>query len=347
MQKRIFSITLLVFTVFGLSAVQAVPAKKIPGQKASQPKKMYRWVDENGKIFLSDQVPPDQVQHRREKLSEKGQVVEVTEKAKTKEQFALDQRLDALRKAQEGIIAKQKVNDKVLLSAFRNLNDMQEALKKKMHAMDSQIKILHGNKGRAETALENHLKRAANHERSGERIPVPLTQEIDKAKAQIRAVEAEIESQEGKKRHVKTAFEADIERYKFLTHSETEAPQALSDKTAEIKAAVELGLYLCGGPAQCARAWQSAHQFVRTYSTTPPDIDNEKLLMTAEPTADSDLSLSVSKIDMGNRQQQLFLDIRCRQSSLGSELCASDKVRDIRTSFRTYIENGVAGISAN
>ena len=114
-----------------------------------------------------------------------------------------------------------------------------------------------------------------------------------------------------------------------------------------MKAAVELGLYLCGSPAQCEKAWESAHQFVRTFSTRPTDINNEKLLMTAEPAADSDLSLSVSKIDMGNNQQQLFLDIRCRQSSLGMELCASDKVRDIRTSFRTYIENGVAGTNAD
>lgn len=336
MQDRCLSISLLLFVALGLAAGQAAYAKK-----------MYRWVDENGKTFLSDQVPPEQAQHRREELSEQGRIVQITEKAKSREQIELDRRLEALRKAQEEIIAKQKVNDKVLLSTFRSLKDMQDALKKKMSAMDSQIKLLHGNKSSAETELENHLKRAASHERSGEKIPALLTQNIDKAKAQVEAVEAEIEKQEDKKRHEKAAFEADIDRYKFLTHSATVAPQELSDKTAEMKAAVELGLYLCGNTAQCAKAWESAHQFVRAYSTTAPDIDNEKLLMTAEPMTDSDLSLSVSKIDMGNNQQQLFLDIRCRQSSLGTELCASDKVRDIRTSFRTYIENGVAGISSN
>lgn len=332
MQNRIISTRLLVCCVLGLTVVQTAHAKK-----------MYRWVDENGKTFLSDQVPPEHVQHRREKLSEKGRIMEVTEKAKTKEQLALDRRLEALRKAQEDIIAKQKANDKVLLSTFRNLNDMQEAMKKKMHAMDSQLKLLQGNKSHAEDELENHLRNAAHHERSGEKIPAVLTRDIDKAKAQIRTVEAEIEKQEDKKRQVKAAFEADIERYKFLTHSDTEAPQTLSDKTAEMKAAVELGLYLCSGPGPCGKAWESAHRFVRTFSTTAPDIDNEKLLMTLEPVTDTDLSLSVSKIDMGNNQQQLFLDIRCRQSSLGIELCASGKVRNIRTSFRSYIENGVAG----
>lgn len=306
-------------------------------------KKMYRWVDENGNIYLSDKVPPDQSRHRREKLSEHGRVLEITEKAKSKEQIALDRRLEALRKAQEEIIAKQKVNDKVLLSAFRNLGDMQEALNKKMRAMDSQVMLLHSNQNRAENELENHLRRAATYERSGETVPAALSKQIQDAKAQIRAVEAEIHKQEDKKQQVKAAFEADIERYKFLTHSNTEAPQELSDKTAEMKAAVELGLYLCTSPEHCARAWERAHHFVSQFSTTPPDIDSDKLLMTAEPQQDSDLSLSVSKIDMGNQQQQLFLDIRCRQSSLGAELCASDKVRDIRTSFRKFIESGEAG----
>ena len=336
MPDRIFSRILLLFAVLGLTAGQSVLAKK-----------MYRWVDENGKTFLSDQVPPEQVQYRREKLSAKGWVIEVTEKAKTKDQIALDRRLDALRKAQEEIIAKQKVNDKVLLSAFRNLNDMQDALKNKMHAMDLQIMMLHGNKNRAETELENHLKHAASYERSGEKIPATLTRNSNKAKGQIKAVDAEIAKQEGKKGLVKTAFEADIERYKFLTQSATKAPQELGDKTAEMKAAVELGLFFCANLEQCTKAWESAHHFVRAFSTTLPDIDNEKLLMTAEPQADTDLSLSVSKVDMGNQQQQLFLDIRCRQSSLGEELCASDKVRDIRASFRRYIENGVAGTNPN
>jgi hypothetical protein len=177
MQDRAFFISLL-FAVLCLTAGQA------------HAKKMYRWVDENGKTFLSDQVPPEQVQHRREELSEKGRVVQITEKAKTKEQIELDRRLEALKKQQESIIARQKANDKVLLSTFRNLRDMEDTLKKKMHAIEGRIGLLGNNKHRAETELENHLQHAANLERSGEKIPAVLTRNIDKAKAQIKAVQA-------------------------------------------------------------------------------------------------------------------------------------------------------------
>ena len=60
------------------------------------------------------------------------------------------------------------------------------------------------------------------------------------------------------------------------------------------------------------------------------------------PDTDNDLSLAISKIDLGDRKQKLFLDIRCRESSIGMELCASKKVQDIRVAFKRYLETSLA-----
>ena len=38
-------------------------------------KKMYRWTDEHGGIYFSDQVPPEQAQHSRAELSKTGRVL--------------------------------------------------------------------------------------------------------------------------------------------------------------------------------------------------------------------------------------------------------------------------------
>jgi hypothetical protein len=85
-----------------------------------------------------------------------------------------------------------------------------------------------------------------------------------------------------------------------------------------------------------------AHQFINRYGTTTINIDSDKLIMGNMPASDSDLSLSISKTVQEGNKQQLFLDIRCRQSSLGIELCASQKVRDIRSAFKPYIESALA-----
>lgn len=332
MPIRLFPVALILPGLLGLLLSQPVSAKK-----------MYRWVDENGKTYLSDQVPPDQTQYRRESLSAKGRVLEVTEQAKSKEQLALDARLEKLKKAQEKIIAKQKSQDKVLLSTYRSIEDMNTSLNKKMQAMDSGINVLQTNLKQIETRLENQLRKAAGLERNGEKIPQILLDDIKSIKTQIETSKTEIDKRREKKQLVRTEFEADIVRYKYLTQSTSAEARKLSDMSSEILAADALGLYQCKDDSDCTKAWEIARQFVNTHSTTATDIVNDTLIMTREPATDNDLSLSISKIDLENKKQQLFLDIRCRQSSLGAELCAGPKVKEIRSAFRTFIESGLKG----
>ncbi|MGZ5007948.1 MAG: DUF4124 domain-containing protein [Methylobacter sp.] len=310
---------------------------------SSQPafaKKMYKWVNENGETVFSDQVPPEHAELRRESLNEKGRVVEITEKAKTKEQQAIDDRLNALKKAQEKIIAQQAANDKVLLSTFRNVKDMEASLYTTMQSLDAQRNTAQSNLKRVEDQLASQQKKAAELERNGKKVPQNLLNEIKQTETQIQAAYAEINKQIEKKNRAKAEFEANIERFKFLTQNNADPSQA-SDGSAQAKVANEIGLYTCETDALCAKAWVSAHDFIKTNATTPIDTDTDKLIMGRAPASDSDLSLSVSKIEDENKKQQLFLDIHCRESSLGTELCASQKVRDIRSAFRPFIEAAV------
>ncbi len=268
-------------------------------------------------------------------------MLEVTEEAKTKEQQAMDNRLQMLKKAQEKIIAQQAANDKVLLSTFRNLDDMQASLYATMQSLDAQRNVAQGNLKRVESQLEAQQKKAAELERDGKKVPKALLDEIKQTEAQIQIAYAEINKQIEKKNRVKTEFEADIERFKFLTQQNTD-PSKATDQAQQANLIEEIGLYGCENEALCAKAWTIAHDFIKDNATTPIDTDTDKLIMGRAPANDNDLSLSVSKIEDENKKQQLFLDIHCRESSLGTELCASQKVRDIRASFSPYIKSALA-----
>ena len=325
MQIRTFSNSVFLAFLLCLFASQSVHAKK-----------MYKWVDEHGKTIFSDQVPPEQSQLRRESLNEKGRVVDVTEKAKTKEQLAQDERLNALKQAQEKVIAQHLARDKVLLNTFRNLDDMQAALAGKMQTLDTQKHALEGNLKRAESQLETQQKKAAAIERKGAKIPQATLDEIKATQAQIQVAHGEIDKHAEKKNQLKAEFEADIERFKFLTKANTDT-QKTSANIAD-----ELGLYPCNSDAQCSKAWETARNFINTHSTTAIEINTDKLIMAHAPATESDLSLSLTKIDSADKKHQLFLDIRCRESSLGKELCASKKAKDIRSAFKPYIESALA-----
>ena len=300
--------------------------------------KMYRWVDEQGNVKFSDQVPPDQVKHRRESLSEKARVIEVVEKEKTKAQRELEKRFLILRKQQEEIIAKQKSHDKVLLSTFRTIDDMELAYKRKMLALDGQIKIFQRNLKRLEQQLQQLQKRAAQYERDGRKEPPGLLARIADFKEQISQANLDISMQIEKNKKVEEDFKADISRFVFLTQSEA-GSKFLSRKTAENKSENELGLFICETEVLCDKAWLAAKRFVYTYSTTKLDIETDALIMSMAPYRDTDLSISVSKMDVGKKRKQIFLDIRCRKSSLGTELCRGEKAKKIRYSFSDYIKS--------
>lgn len=325
--------TLKTTTLVALAALLLV----VPSVQA---KKMYRWVDENGNVYFSDQVPPDQVQHKRETLTEKARIVETVEKAKTAEELAQQKRLDALRKEQEKIVAKQAANDKVLLSTFRSLDDMEKALGNKLASFDAKRKVIEGNIERLQSQLLKQEQQAAEHERNGQKVPGKLLDEIAATKQQIGQSNQELADHHSERQNTEKAFRADMARFQFLTQANADAKAANSSLAAS-NAGNELGLFVCQDAEQCQKAWKLAGEFVAANSSTGPDVETEKLIMRAAPQQDDDLSLSASLLEQG-KVRQIFLDIRCRQSSLGNELCNGAKVKSLRQSFAPYLQSGLA-----
>ncbi len=305
---------------------------------ANAAKKMYRWVDDNGKVFFSDQVQPKDVKHRRESLNQNARVIEVVEKEKTKAERELVKRLVLLRKQQEAIINKQKSHDKVLLSTYRSVKDMEVALRGQMLAFDSKRKVVRGNLNRLELQLLQKQRKAAQYERDGRSIPANLITDIATSKAQIDSTYMEISNQFQKKKRIRQEFENDISRFAYLININREDDNS-GYLNVKHKAANELGLFICETSVRCDRAWVSAKQFIRINSTVAIDIETDTLIMSHKPYRDNDLSLSISKMNEQDGSQQLFLDIRCRKSSLGNALCRSKRVKDIRHSFNDFIKS--------
>ena len=310
------------------------------GSTAVFAKKMYRWTDDNGNTFFSDQVPPEHARYRRDSLSPKGRVIEVTEKAKTKEQQAQDRRLAELRRQQEKIIGNQRIHDKALLNTYHSKEDLLAGLNSRLFTLDTEKKVIENTIKQLNQTLSWQQKQAALLERDGKKVPPKALNDMRQIQDQIRKSELAILANADKKHQVETEYKADIDRFVYLT--ETKDKASASSKIASIIEANKLGLFYCNNDHQCNKAWEIGHKFVNYYSTTPPDIYNDKLIMNRPPATDFDLSLSLSKIALNEEDYQLFLDIRCRDSSLGRELCASGKVSEIRSLFRPYINNALS-----
>ncbi len=302
---------------------------------------LYRWVDNNGNVYYSDQVPPEHAEHRREALNKNARTIKVFERDKTKAQRELEKRLQKLRRQKDKIVAKQRSYDRVLLSTYRSVGDMQIALKAKMSALETQKQLVKGNLRRLELQLLQQQKKAAQYERDGTKVPAKLLADISASKEKVEETFIDISKRIEKKKKSRQQFEVDIARYAFLTQSDSVSSKVLSQKTAENKAADELGLFICETSKQCNKAWISAKQYVFTHSMTALDIETNRLIMSQAPYKDNELSLSVSKLKTDDDKFQLFLDVRCRNSSLGKELCKASKAKKLRRSFNGYIKSAL------
>ncbi len=327
-QVHFFSVLFCLIMVF-ISTTQVVQAEK----------KMYRWIDEKGNVFVSDRVPPNQVKYKRESLNKNARIIETVEKEKTRDQRELAKRLAKLRQQQEKIIQKQKTHDKVLLSTYRTIDDMRIALKGKMLAFDRERHIVSGSIEHLEKQLKRQQKQAAQFERDGLKVPKIWVEKIAASKSQIKQGLLEFARLLDKKKQFQESFKADIGRFTFL--SKSDATNIKQNQVAETKAANELGLFFCESVEQCDRAWKAAETFVESHSMTPLNITSNTLIMSSLPTRNAELSLSVSRLNMKGNKQQLFLDIQCYDSFRGKALCNGKKTKNIRQSFNVYIKSAL------
>ena len=304
-------------------------------------KKMYRWVDEAGNVYFSDQVPPDQSGFKRETLNEKAKVLDVLEKAQTPAQIAQQKKLDTLRVEQEKIIAKQLSNDKVLLANFRTLADMRRAYDNKRAALDLDQKLLEGNIKRLEQQLLQLQQRAADLERNAQKVPEKLLADITTTKQGLEATKLELNHRIADRQKTEKELQADLDRYQFLTQSAEDRKKVSNTPTDESKDVNSLGVFTCQNSSQCEKAWKFAGEFVAEFSATGKNIETDKLIMRAAPQTDDELSLSVAKLETDG-QQQIFLDVHCTQTSLGDDLCRSNKVKNLRQSFAPYVQAQLA-----
>lgn len=311
----------------------------LDGQTASA-RKMYRLEDEKGKTLYTDQIPAEKNVYQQEILNAKGRPIQAKEKAKSLEQQILENRLAELRKEAAKLIARQKIHDDALLGTFHSSDEIAAALTAKMQGFDGERKVIETNLKNATEQLNSHFKTAADFERNGQQVPEMTLSNIKANQQQIEKLKLALRANLDRQKLSREEYNADIQRFLFLTQTTKKSKE--ETLIPSIKEANSLGLFYCDNDHQCNKAWTIARNFIDKYSTTEPNIFNDKLIMNRPPSKDTDISLSLSRIALTDNDYLLFLDIICQESAPGRELCSSSKVKEIRSLFRPFINNALS-----
>ncbi|HHJ39919.1 MAG: hypothetical protein AXA67_04355 [Methylothermaceae bacteria B42] len=307
--------------------------------------KMYQWKDKDGNIHYSDTVPADESEHQRI-IYDKSQMrrLKVVERAKTPEELAREMRLAQLRREEKKLLDEQLARDRALLRTYRNEEDLELALKGQLNTIDARIKVLSANIKRQYALLDAHIKKAADIERKGKKPPKSLIENIQATRRQIQQHQLKIAHENKAKELVRQKYAKDLQRFRRLMKQMQKGIKKTAttrpDTEPSSKQRVILSVVHCTENHDCGRAWQLARIYLKMHSSTPLYIDSENILHAHDPIKEDDIALTVARIH-NDKYDTLFLDVRCKLSTIGEEVCKSPKVREIRAGFVHFIREGL------
>ncbi len=297
--------------------------------------KLFRWVDAEGNVHYSDKVPPQHSRNERRQLDKRGFEIDRVDKAKSKEEIARQEELKRLRAEKQRLIERQKKKDDVLLATFRTEDDLLMASNGRIASIDAIIQITRTSIRQMKHRLAHFQKRAADLERQGKQISHNLLKSMDTNRVQLQNAYASIITKEQEKEVVRKKTRIDLARFRALKKIEPENESLVAmNKSGSLLETV----VICPDEKVCEEKWLLAENYVRKHATTRVQMLSNTIIMTAAALKDTDISITVSKIRKKDTSSaKLFLDLQCKNSPRGEDLCKSESIEQIRMGFKSFL----------
>ncbi len=174
------------------------------------------WTNSEGVKECGSFVPPEYSQQRIETRNASGRVVEIKERAKTKEELEEIARLEELKKIEEAKRAEQKKKDDILLKTFTRERDINMLRDSKVSVIEGIITVTKSNNKALGKKLKKLQKRAANVERRGKKPPKALLDEISSIERQIARNKASIKAKRAEQAEIREQYSKTLERFRYL-----------------------------------------------------------------------------------------------------------------------------------
>jgi hypothetical protein len=179
--------------------------------------KLYKWVDKNGQVHYGDRIPPEYAEQDREVLNKQGLSVGREEGAETPEEAkAREEREKAERIAEE-----QAQRDRMLISTYQNVEEIEQLRARRLDQIDAQILIQEQSLTNLKARHAEQVKRASrfaprNTDPKAAPMPEGMAEDLERAESDIRTQQLNLEKRRQERAALNRQFDADVARYKEL-----------------------------------------------------------------------------------------------------------------------------------
>lgn len=188
--------------------------------------KLYRWVDDEGNVHYSDQIPAEHAKQARDELNEQGITVESVDSAPTPEQVEAA-RQEARQQAEARKEAEaQARRDRILVNAYTSVEDLKRTRDTEIEALQRTVDMTRAAQDSQRRQLARLVHRAAEMQRAGNPVPGDLVEDMGEVRQRINERANYIEEKRAEQAKVFAEYEQDISRFKELTEDDENQEQS-------------------------------------------------------------------------------------------------------------------------
>lgn len=151
----------------------AIAAVLVSGAAAGQDKakKLYRWVDKDGKVQFSDTLPPEAIEQARTEINaSSGRTTGSVERALTPEEQAERDRLAAEQARIEAAEQQERQTEEAMLASFQTEEDLRRSYGVRVTLMQENLNAIEAGIGSQRNSLTSLLAEAAESELQGKPV---------------------------------------------------------------------------------------------------------------------------------------------------------------------------------
>jgi len=176
------------------------------------------WENSDGVRECGDKVPPEYSQKSHKEISSHGITRKESERAKTEEERAEDERLAVIQEEENRKLAEIEKQDKILLDTYSNTDDIQMTSDGKIVALDSTIKLAKKRNEKIQDDLDKRTATAAAEELAGKQPPEDLLKDIQSLQRQIKNNDKFIADKHMEQEAIRKEYADKIARFELLTN---------------------------------------------------------------------------------------------------------------------------------
>jgi hypothetical protein len=199
-------------------AVATALVATAPVDAAKQPagKKLYRWVDKDGKVQFSDSLPPEAIDQARTEMSNSGRVVRDVDRALTPEELAAAELAAAEAARLEAEAEQQRKSEEAMLASFQTEEDLKRSMNLRVTLLQQTLDAIEAGIASQRASLSALLLQATETELEGGRVKPKQVASIRELHREIGKQQQMLVVKRGELGDVDSELEHLLERFREL-----------------------------------------------------------------------------------------------------------------------------------